>query len=46
MINRRSCLLHGLRGDVKESTSMFEKGRGLFPVIVAWPERHHSSWPS
>ena len=41
-INRRSLLLHllshGLVGDVKERTSLFEKSRRLFPVIVVWPE--------
>ena len=44
----RSCLLHllshGLVGDVEEPTSLFEKSRGLSPVIVVWPEGDCSNW--
>ena len=39
MMNRRSCLLHlvwhGLVGDVKESTSLFEKCRGFSGWLLA-----------
>ena len=48
MINHRSRLLHllsdGLVGNVKEPTSLFEKTRGLSPVIVVWHEGDRSNW--
>ena len=30
--------------DVKEPTSLFQKSRGLSPLIVVWPEGDHSNW--
>ena len=48
MINHRSHLLyvlcHGLVGDVKEPTSLFETNRGFSLVIVVWPEQDRSNW--
>ena len=47
MINRRSRLLHllshSLVGDVKELTTLLEKSRGFYPVIVVWPEGDRSN---
>ena len=37
-------LCHGLAGDVKDPSSLFEKSRRLSPVIVVWPEGDCSNW--